>query len=356
MRCRNAPTQRSLGAGQRWDRVIDIVPVVVSAWHWVAAISTNSCAASATAPVQWRPPMVGLCQGEGNWAVTSGRLRAMAEAYDACVDVIDRCADQLRRGILTPGEYYLKLTQAIEQYLYDDDPGDDLDLLLRYARSGVESTATRSPLSGDRVAVERFDRTMRALLHRGAAEADLAARLDRVRAAHRAGGPEAADDLRELCRRGWRDHPTIFMFCDCIMETLATAVELCAIGALVDAIHPRFRSEGQIAAPDLFGGRPRTRVLDLLGSLATQDDAVGAEAIDALIELAGHFDTAGVAVVRLPPHRLTMAHRSRLHALLDSYEDLLERDPILEPSDEVIRLPDVIRSMLWLANDADKFV
>lgn len=275
-------------------------------------------------------------------------------AYDECVEQIDRSCQQFQRGIILPGEFQLKLGEAIGEYIGDDDPRDDLDLLVAYAQSMLEPIAS-DPVGGDRAVFDVFDRLVRRLLHGPTSEATLSELLESIERRHRDGDPDAISDLGALCRSGRVDHPRLFMFAECACAVLHRSYALGAVDALVDAVHPRSAKSGQLGTPGAFGGVTRALSLDLLASLATNDTASGAAAVDALVELAGFLDVAGAALVRLPVHRLSMAHRGRLSGYLVGYEDLLVRDPILVPVTGMERLPDVVRSILWLANDAARF-
>src|SRR5690606_31630188 len=131
-----------------------------------------------------------------------------------------------------------------------DDPGDDFDLLVAYARSHLEDWAD-SPLDGDRGRLVVFDRKQRMLLPNGTAEADLAMQLDEIR------GDDSGDArarLRALCASGRRDHSTIFLFQSCACKVLCFAYGRLDVDALVAAVHPGLDRWGQIASPDLYGG------------------------------------------------------------------------------------------------------
>ena len=63
---------------------------------------------------------------------------------------------------------------------------------------------------------------------------------------------------------------------------------------------------------------------------------------------------SGEALVRLPVHRLDDDQRDALATTKERIEDLLRDDPVLLPHDDADRLPAMIGSVLWLANDWDR--
>lgn len=269
-------------------------------------------------------------------------------AYEDCATRIDRLAHQVGAGIITPIEQELGLFDALVAYLGDDAPDDDLDLLLGYARASLD-VGTTDPRHGDRIRLDRFDRRVRGLLDAQVAAAlvtDLLADIDDL------DEPEAHEALVELCARGWRERPRLFMYQASTTAVLRGAAEVGAARALVAAIHPRHRTHGQLASPDLFGGWARRYTFDLLGAMAHSTNGGSDPAIAALVELVDNLETSGEAVVRLPPHRLDGDHQDALWTTKERIEDLLRDDPVLLPHDGADRLPGMITSVLWLANDS----
>ena len=272
-------------------------------------------------------------------------------AFEGCADRIDELGRLIRAGIITSREQELKVLEALSDYFDDDRAGDDVDLLVAYARGSIGATAG-DPLGGDRALLDRFDRSIRSILSFPVAQAELRCELDRIRPAVQKNDPSGLATLRDLCAHGRRDRPRLYMYRSNVIETLAVAAEMGAFSALVDAVHPRYHSEGQIGAPDFCQGDPRRAAFDHLVDLASRCNELAEEAREALVGLSSFISTAGPAVVRLPAHLLSDEQRGTLFKNLEWWEDLLGEDPILVPAEGAERVPDAIRSVLWLANDA----
>ena len=272
--------------------------------------------------------------------------------FERCATEIDRIAGLRHRKLIGVAEQEGRVAEAIAAYLGDDRPEDDIDLLVQYARESLADIA-EDPFAGDRTILDRFDRRIRGLLHHPVSRADLLGRHERIRAGFAAGESTAIEELRDLCGSGWRDHVRLFMFRENVLDTFHLAAEIGAVDALVDAVHPRRADDGQLGSEDLFDGTTRSAALDLLAVLANRDDAVGGTAVDALVELTGYLESAASAGVRLPAHRLTETHRDRILTYAEKFEELLDEDPFLLPSEGANRIPGLLRSVLWLASDAD---
>jgi len=278
--------------------------------------------------------------------------RSDLSGFDRCAAEIDRIAGLRVRRLIGVAEQEGKIAEAIAEYLVADEPEDDFNLLVQYARESL-ADAVEDPFAGDRTILDRFDRRIRGLLHHPVSRADLLDRHERIRDGFRTGRPAALEELRDLCASGWRDHVHLFMFRENVLDTFNLAAEIGAVDALVDAVHPRRTDDGQLGAEELFGGTTRSAAFDLLAVLANRPDAVGDTATDALVELTAYLETAASAGVRLPAHRLTDSHRDRLLTHAEKVEELLDGDPFLLPSEEANRIPGLLRSVLWLANDAN---
>src|SRR5699024_9983911 len=139
--------------------------------------------------------------------------------YEMCVEELDRVARRLHRRAISAEQYEAAALEALSNYLEADQPEDDLDLLLQYARLAVEQDGS-DPLRGDRAAVAAFDRQLQALLHEPESRAALENMLDELSRRLAEGDGTALDELRNLCAEGWRDHPHLFMFRDNILTTL----------------------------------------------------------------------------------------------------------------------------------------
>lgn len=271
--------------------------------------------------------------------------------FERCAAEIDRVAGLRQRRLIGVAEQEGAIAEAIATYLGDDRPEDDFNLLVEYAR-GTLSDVADDPFYGDRTVLDRFDRRIRGLLHQPVSRADLHERHERIRAGFRSGDPSALEELRDLCAAGWHDHVRLFMFRENVLDTFHLAVDVGAVEALVDAVHPRHSEDGQLGAADLFDGATRTAAFDLLALLANRPDAIGNTALDALVDMTGYLDSAASAGVRIPAHRMSPTHRDRVLTHVEQVEELLNGDPFLLPADDANRIPGLLRSVLWLANDA----
>ena len=273
--------------------------------------------------------------------------------YEMCVAALDEHAKQLGRNVITHDEYEAKAYAALSEYFEADRPEDDIALLLQYARLPIE-TILLDPLAGDRAALDVFDRQLQGLLHYPASKVTLADTLEDITERIAAGDPEAVEELCALCREGWRELPHVFMFRSNVDTALRAAADLGVVEALVEAVSPTVNQPGQLGGHDGFGGYGRRLVFDLLGMLATGQQETAVAALDALVELCGYLDTAASAAVRLPVYRLSGDHRVRLHEHLEAAAELLASDPFLAPTHDGDRVPHILRSVLWLANDATR--
>lgn len=274
-------------------------------------------------------------------------------AYDTCLTELDKLEGMIRRGIIVPGEYELKVHDVLAAYFEDEGVTDDVDFLVAYAREPIARWAD-DPLHGDREATDRFEVFLRRHLHLPAARASLSEALDQVRAAATNGDPTGIETLTQLCGSGRRTHPRIFLFRELVDETIHAARDLGAVEALVAAVDPRDHGWQQLGYPDQHGGRPRTLVFESLAELATRRGAVGDQALDALVEMCCHVQTAAQASVHLPAYRLTNEHRASLLDSAEALSDLIAADTFHLPAFDANRAPGAIRSVLWLANDADR--
>lgn len=270
--------------------------------------------------------------------------------FDACVAKIDRREQQWQRRIITLTELSMYIADALDAYFAEQDPRDDVELLLAYARAVIERF-TDDPLYGDRQGLDSFDRRIRRNLHEPVAMARLADLLEPIRA----GTPPdlLSDTLESLCRSGHRLHQTVFMFDEAVEQTLQLAWELRDIDALAAAVNPDTPSYDQPLGHAGRYNRHRDRAFDYLAELANRPDAVGDRAVDELVRLCTRHETCTEAVVRLPAHRLTPDQRAKLLDAAESMDELIADDVFQYPPGHLIRMPDAVRSVLWLANDAD---
>lgn len=279
------------------------------------------------------------------------------DAFDTCLEGVDRLARSLRRGIITHRELESSVLGLLEKYFdsyFDTDAtfdtervDDDIDFLLSYAREPIERLAN-DPVVGDRNATDRFDRFVRRRLHYPTTQANLREILDQV-------GPAGEGDpsvIVDLCATGHSDHPRIFLFSEFALETIKAARDFGSVRALVAAVDPRDHSWQQLGFPDHHGGLPRKFTFVCLAELAIQRNPVGDQALDVLVEMCRYWQTAALASVHLPAHRLSREHRGALADCAEALDDLLDADMLRVPGCGAERAPAAIRSVLWLASDA----
>lgn len=277
----------------------------------------------------------------------------MTSAYDTCLAALDKLELMIRRDIIRPFEYEQKVQDVLAAYFEDEGVADDVDFLLAYARDPIERWAD-DPLHGDRESIDRFEVFVRRHLHLPAARANLHEILDQARAATTVGDSAGFEMLADLCRSGHRNHPRIFLFQELVDETIHAARDLGAVAALMAAVDSREHSWRQLGHPDQHNGKPRTLVFECLAELAARSGLVGDQALESLVELCRHVQTAAQASVHLPAFRLTQAHRASLLDSAEALDDLIAADTFHLPAYDANRAPGAIRSVLWLANDADR--
>ena len=233
--------------------------------------------------------------------------------YDERIVALESIAGCYRRGIITAGEFVLKLEEELTNYLTNViDPRDDVELFVAYVANLAEID---TPIVGDRMAGERLIRLANLMFHAPRLSFELEVLLDGLEKQIRAGDPDAIDELEQLCAAGSRTHVDL-MLCDKAVEmVLATAARTSCFRALVAAVHPRNERSGQLGAE----GRRTVRRLafDLLAHLAA--DPAGqpsaTEALQELVNLCRHLSCATGAAVRLPIHLL---RRDFFHSLSEA--------------------------------------
>lgn len=274
-------------------------------------------------------------------------------AYDTCLAELDRLEGMIRRGIIVPGEYELKVQDTLATYFEDEGVADDVEFLVAYAREPIARWAD-DPLHGDREATDRFEVFLRRHLHLPAARASLSEILEQVRTAVTTGDQAGVETLTDLCGTGRRTRPRVFLFQELVEETICAARDMGVVAALVAAVDPRDHGWQQLGHPDHHCGRPRTLAFESLAELAVRRGPVGDQALDALVELCRHVQTAAHASVHIPAYRLNNEHRASLLDSAEALDDLIAADVFHLPAYDANRAPGAIRSILWLANDATR--
>ncbi len=288
---------------------------------------------------------------------------AAATPYDECVNAIDAAHDNWRRGRITSLEMLYQFTSAFNTYFDRDDPRDDITLLIDYAETFLEEP--NSPTSGwhgDRTMLAQFHQYLarRKLLDATANElGERLAKLTTLAVSNRA---FAESELTNLCGNGQHLARRVFSLHENILSVLRVSHELSMVQPLLAAIHPDNANRGAIVPESGTFSHLRTAGFDYLADLAAGPTDANApypqtakSACDALVELAGHIETAGSAITRLPVRRLQSDQLRKLERYLESYVEILTDDPCFFPDHNAHRLPAMIRDVLWLATDSRHF-
>lgn len=271
-------------------------------------------------------------------------------ALEAIEELRRRCHD---RELAAP-EFSSEVADVFFEYLAHEDPRDDViglvDYCIEVARDVCELT-----LFADRVMPYRLDYHLRWMLDQQGDGETLAQISRRLRARLEGDDELAKIELVELCRNGYDTHQSVFSSVDAERELIDLAYEFRAVAALDAAVRPT--ASGRLANGEKSRGQALPRTLDLLAHLANDPrHPSGTLARDALVELCGYSETAGLAALRLPVHLLSNDQRDRLHEMYVAHEDALGPDVVkIFVSEEQIRDREILRSALWQANDARHF-
>lgn len=68
-------------------------------------------------------------------AIIDGVGDEAVSAYDTCLAELDKLEGMIRRGIIVPGEYELKVQHTLATYFEDEGVADDVEFLVAYARN-----------------------------------------------------------------------------------------------------------------------------------------------------------------------------------------------------------------------------
>lgn len=264
---------------------------------------------------------------------------------------IDRALHDHRRGILTGDEAEASIRGATALFTrFAVVPISELQLIIDYARQAIEELALRPDVM-DPVLVEHFDEWLRGVRMTDEVQQRLNVLLERLGGRVRNGDADASADLAELCRTGRHTHRLLLSLNTAANQILHAAYDArCWIG-LRDAVSPAYAAAGQIATRESHRGESET-ALNLLARLAW-DPGGGAQARNALLDLAQHIEMTGEAIVRLPLHLLDDDDRARL---LETHEQRVrlfgDRRDVVPLSIELLRDNRLVRGAVWQAFDA----
>lgn len=256
---------------------------------------------------------------------------------------------------MTADQFTTQVTDVFYDYLIDEDPRDDVVGLVDYCVQ-VASEVCELTLFSDRVLPQRLDNQLRWILEQQADGHNLVHTVRVLRARLLENDEVAKIELVELCRNGYETHQAMFSAVDSERDILALAYEFKIVAALDAAVRPT--APGRLASEDKSRGIALPRTLDLLAHLANDPiHPSGTLARDALVDLCGYPETAGMAGLRLPVHLLAHDQRAMLHSVYVEHEERIGPEAIrIFITDEQLRDREILRSALWQANDAAKMV
>jgi len=274
--------------------------------------------------------------------------------FDACVDALDHAVRRFEGQELAVHRFLDEICHHVWEYMHSsEDARDDVGLLFDYAMVAAGSAET-NVLFGDRTAGDQVGRRLEQLLHSQESRALFDNMVARLRALRYEDPARLHDEMIALLGEGGRSHPELFHYCPLGTRLIDFATVWRSPKALEAAVDPGGEGWAQLGHPDRDSGSARRAAFDGLGQLAaTVRENVGRQALEVLVRLCDHPETALDAAIRLPTWLLTDQDRYQLGAALDHHTELLERDPLsLCLPDDWIRIPVVLRSVLFLAADA----
>lgn len=275
--------------------------------------------------------------------------------YVETIEAVDAIRERCREHEMTADQFTTQVTDVFYDYLIDEDPRDDVVGLVDYCVQ-VANEVCELTLFSDRVLPQRLDNQLRWILEQQADGHNLVHTVRVLRARLLENDEVAKIELVELCRNGYETHQAMFSAVDSERDILALAYEFKIVAALDAAVRPT--APGRLASEDKSRGIALPRTLDLLAHLANDPiHPSGTLARDALVDLCGYPETAGMAGLRLPVHLLAHDQRAMLHSVYVEHEERIGPEAIrIFITDEQLRDREILRSALWQANDAAKMV
>lgn len=270
--------------------------------------------------------------------------------YVETIEAVDAIRELCEARELTADQFASQITDVFYDYLLEEDPRDDITSLVAYCVH-IASEVCELSLFSDRVLPQRLDNQLRWILDQQGdgynlahTVRNLASRLD-----HDDAGAKV--ELIELCQHGYETHQAMFSAVDSERDIISLAHEYRIVPALAAAVRPT--SPGRLASEEKSRGVALPRTFDLLAHIANDPvDSSGHNARDALIELCTYPETVGFAALRLPVHLLSASQRRDLHDIYVEHEDRLGPQAVrIFITDEQLRDREILRSVLWQAND-----
>ena len=275
--------------------------------------------------------------------------------YVETIEAVEAIRELCEANELTADQFANQITDVFYDYLIDEDPRDDISSLVEYCVN-VASEVCQLSLFADRVIHQRLDNQLRWILDQQGDGFNLANTVRSLRAALADDDGAAKIELVELCQHGYETHQAMFSAVDSERDIISLAYEFRVIPALAAAVRPT--SPGRLATEEKSRGLALPRTLDLIAHLANDPvDPVGFGARELLIELCSYPETAGLAAVRLPVHLLSSGQRQAVHDIYVEHEDRLGPQAVrIFITDEQLRDREILRSVLWQANDVARMV
>ena len=275
--------------------------------------------------------------------------------YVETIEAVDAIRELCEANELTPDQFANQITDVFYDYLTEEDPRDDVVGLVDYCVK-VASEVCQLSLFADRVLPQRLDNQLRWILEQQCDGVNMVNTVRELRARLEAGDGAARIELVELCQHGYETHQAMFSAVDSERDVISLAWEFKVVAALAAAVRPT--SPGRLAIEEKSRGLELPRTLDLLPHQANDPiDPSGHGAREALVELCGYPEVTGFAALRLPVHLLTTDQRLTLHDIYVDHEERLGPQSMrIFITDEQLRDREILRSVLWQANDVARMV
>ncbi len=279
----------------------------------------------------------------------------MSPQYVETIEAVDAIRELCEANELTPDQFASQITDVFYDYLIDEDPRDDISGLVDYCVQ-VASEVCQLSLFADRVLPQRLDNQLRWILDQQGDGFNLAHTVRSLRSRLDLDDGAAKIELVELCQHGYETHQAMFSAVDSERDVIALAHEYRVVAALAAAVRPT--STGRLASEEKSRGLALPRTFDLIAHIANDPvDQSGKIARDCLVELCAYPETVAFAALRLPIHLLTSDQRRELHEIYVDHEERLGPQAVrIFITDEQLRDREILRSVLWQANDVTRMV
>lgn len=275
--------------------------------------------------------------------------------YVETIEAVDAIRELCEANELTPDQFASQITDVFYDYLIDEDPRDDVAGLVDYCVH-VATEVCQLSLFADRVLPQRLDHQLRWILEQQGDGYNLASTVRSLRSRLELDDDEAKIELVDLCQHGYESHQAMFSAVDSERDIISLAHEFGVVAALAAAVRPT--SPGRLASEDKSRGLALPRTFDFIAHLANDPiDVSGKMARDCLIELCTYPETVAFAALRLPIHLLSAEQRRQLHEIYVEQEERLGPQAVrIFITDEQLRDREILRSVLWQANDVARMV